>query len=182
MDDAICKQQAYQPGQDPFQVHRPYPKVQVAGPNAAYARMLGCDLASAGSEMTAVCQYLYQSWLLANRCPEVSRAISQIARVEMHHLRLLGETIVLLGGDPRFWAFGSNNRPLWWNGSAVCYTGSIQKMMLENIAMEQAAIDEYTRQRLLIGDACICALLERIVEDEQLHISLFRRFLEQAQG
>lgn len=172
-----------QPGQgsDPFQAQRPYPPVQVEGPNAAYARMLGADLAGGLSEMTSVSQYTYQNWALFERCPEVARAMGQIARVEMHHMRLLGQTIVLLGGDPRYWQLSGAGRPVWWSGATVCYTDSIQKMMLENIALEQSAIDEYTKQKLLVRDPNIVALLERILEDEYLHISLFRRFLEQAQ-
>jgi bacterioferritin len=168
-------------GHRQIQSPHPYPSPQVEGPNPAYARMLSANMAGGLSEMTGACQYAYQSWVLFERCPHSARTLEQIARVEMQHLRLMGQTVVLLGGDPRFWQLGRNCNPIWWNGSYVCHTHSMQKMMLENAAMEQAAIDEYEKQKLLIGDPNIVALLERILEDERLHLSLFRRFVSEAQ-
>lgn len=80
----------------------PYPEVRVARPNKEYAYLLLEDYAGMVSELTAVCQYSYHHFVLENENREVADALSCIALVEMHHLEILAETIVMLGVDPRY--------------------------------------------------------------------------------
>ncbi|MBS1328178.1 MAG: rubrerythrin family protein, partial [Oscillospiraceae bacterium] len=111
-----------QPSSEAFPVadSAPYPPLKVTGPNIQAACRLSQALAGAKSEMTAIMSYEYQHWILASCRPELAVTVFRIAKVEMHHLDMLGQLIVLLGADPRF---GCDQRGscAWWSGSMVCY-------------------------------------------------------------
>ena len=163
----------------PYQHQEAYPPIQAAGKNRQYARMLQRNIAAAESETTAVNQYVYQSWMLEKSHPEISSAMASIAMVEMHHLHMLGQMVVLLGGEPRF-CMGAGRGASCWNGSMVNYQPCLRQMMINNIKDEQGAIRQYSRQAASICDENVKNLLERIILDEKLHIDCFRRFLQEA--
>lgn len=81
---------------EPFMtsVPAPYPPVAVREKNPFYAALLAEDFAAATGELTAIHQYVYQSWIFAQRRYD-------IARVEMLHLDILGQLITLLGCVPK---------------------------------------------------------------------------------
>lgn len=157
----------------------PYPPVEVEGPNLQYARMLAIDFASGKSEMTSVTQYVYQSWVLAPQFAEVAETMHCIAMVEMHHLDILGNLITLLGGNPQYYAAPAR-RPMVWNGNMVNYSQTVAMAMRQNMALEKAAIDTYRRQAAVIQDAHIVAILNRIIQDEDVHMRIFRKYLDAA--
>lgn len=163
----------------PVAADDPYPVIEVSGPNPQYARMLQIDLASGHSEMTSITQYIYDSWRLDPRFANVAETLRRIAMVEMHHLDILGKLIVLLGGDPKYMAV--QQRPQVWNGNMVTYSRQFAAMMRDNILAEQMAIDTYARQAEIIRDEHIAALLRRILQDEYIHIELFRQYLDAAE-
>ena len=105
----------------------------------------------------------------------------EIAVVEMHHLDLLSQVISLLGGDPTFSAV-RNNRCIVWNGSMVNYCKNLPQMIRYNIRAEQEAIANYRRHIAFIKDRQIQALLERIIEDEEIHLAIFRQMLERLES
>ena len=154
----------------------PYPSIQVAAPNIAYAQLLAASLASARSELTAITQYTYFSWVLDTEWAQLCTVFRNIANVEMRHLDLLGRTITALGGNPMFRAF-PYKRPAFWSSGVLQYQSHIEKVLHISIAGEQEAIDGYQHLSKLIQDQSVIDLLQRIIVDEEIHLHLFQQYL-----
>ena len=157
----------------------PYPPLEVEGPNPQYARLLGIDMAGGRGEMTSITQYLYHSWTLPD-FDNAAPTLRQIAQVEMHHLDMLGQLIVLLGADPRF-SCDQRGSCAWWSGSMVCYSHDVRQILLNNITDEKKAAEFYRTAACDIPDPCVAAVLNRIARDEVLHAEIFTRFLKDCQ-
>lgn len=156
----------------------PYPPVKVEGKNHHYAQMLGQDLASSWGEMSAIYEYLYQHWILSEPQAALQTVLFRIAKVEMHHLNILGQLIRLLGGDPKCMYFSGHN-PVVWNGNMVNYNKGIRQILSYNIVCEQSAADGYIKQAQLIKDAQVSAMLRRLARDELVHRDIFSGFLKE---
>ena len=146
----------------------PYPPIEVAGKNRLYAGLMHMNLCAAQSEMTAVMQYLYQA----------SQALKQIAMVEMHHIDIFAQLICLLGGDPVY-SVSFRQRRRTWDGNMVSPCKNFFHMMQSNLLAEQETIDRYRRQAAMVHDASLSAILLRIVEDEKVHVKIFRSYLDE---
>ncbi len=154
----------------------PYPAIQVDAPNLAYAHLLTSALAASKSELTAVTQYTYFSWVTEPEWEPASKLFRGISKVEMRHLDMLGRTILALGGTPIFRSFPFQ-RPVFWNSGVLQYQSNIEKVLHISIASEQAAIDSYLHLSKLIQDQSVILILQRIVLDEKVHLQLFRDYL-----
>lgn len=154
----------------------PYPSISVSERNVSYAQLLSADLAGPRSEMTSICQYTYQSWAISSRYPAMAETIAAIAKVEMHHLNILGQLIVRLGGNPKL-QYIQNRRAFAWNSGHVNYTQSITDFFKANIAAEQYAAEMYMQHAKRIQDGDVSEMLARISLDEAQHKSIFERFL-----
>lgn len=152
----------------------PYPTVTTEGRNAAYAAILTNDLAGQISEMTAVTQYLYQSVMSANQ--KISKAMECIARVEMRHLEYISELIRDFGGTPKV-AVQNGCSLIFWNAQYVDYCSDPRIFLKNNIAAETGAITNYTKRIGQICDNLACAVLERIILDEENHRRIFYELL-----
>lgn len=148
----------------------PYPTVS-RGTDPDTVRMLKEDYAGAVSEMTAISQYIYQN-IQSTDNESFANAILQIAIVEMSHLDMLGDAILALGGNPTF-----GNGTVFWQGKLVNYARTLPEMLRADIEAETQAIANYERQAAKTANASVRALLERIVQDEQLHLRFFRETL-----
>ena len=157
-----------------FCVDKPYPEVQVERPNLDYAKALLFAYAGNVSEETAVHQYLYQSFVLDEK---LSNILEQIGIVEMHHVEILANIIKKLGLDPKYRTF-CFDKEIYWDASFVPYPITITSMLEQNIKSETEAIENYRRLISYIKDPYIQNSLERIIEDEQLHLSIFQNLLE----
>ena len=162
----------------PVQASPPYPPITVEGRNISYAQILSSDFAGSKGEMSAIYQYIYQSWILQEQHPLISETLLRIAKVEMQHLNILGQLTIKLGGNPKC-QFIQNRRSIVWNGSMVNYTQNLQEMLKANMADEQYAADMYMRHATMIQDGDISALLARLSLDELQHKSIVEGFLEQ---
>lgn len=152
----------------------PYPPVAVREKNPFYAAMLAEDLAGERGELTAIHQYVYQSWLLAPYSRDAARVLRNIARVEMLHLNILGELVALLGCTPKFGAVENGCR-VYWNGEMPSYEKNPVEMLEQNIRLEEAAISSYSAHAAQMQDARVQTMLRRLVLDEELHLQLFNR-------
>ena len=153
-----------------------YPPIQIAEPNPQYSQLLAIDLASAQSELTSIMQYIYQSWRLYGPYQKVGEVMECIARVEMHHMEILGKLITLLGGNPKYMSV-QHHCPTFWQADMVAYSGNLRQMIQEDIVLEQAAIDTYLRQFQIIKNPYIQAIIQRIIEDEKVHLAIFHKYL-----
>ncbi|MGE5628443.1 MAG: ferritin-like domain-containing protein [Solirubrobacterales bacterium] len=157
-----------------YSVNLPYPEPMIEMENIQYANILLADYAGAVSEFTAVSLYVYQHFVSEGQYKDYAQLIGGIARVEMKHLELLGETIKLEGIKPMFINRACPpGRP--WTPLYVNYTTSIKEMILEDIQSEHKAIKNYRYHLTLIQDKYIKKLLERIILDEEYHIKLFEK-------
>lgn len=150
----------------------PYPEPKVLGPNSYYANLLLEDYTGIVSEMTAINQYLYHHFTF-HHLKDLAELEECIAIIEMKHMELLAETILLLGADPRFRTL-TNNTSVYWSASYVYYGMDICDKLAADISSELQAIEQYRLHQKLIGDPNINQLLERIIMDEVLHVQLFR--------
>ncbi|GAV23857.1 ferritin-like domain-containing protein [Carboxydothermus pertinax] len=155
----------------------PYPPVKVESPNIMYAEILMDDYAGIAGELTAITQYLYHHLESEKVSPLTSALFKEIALVEMHHLDMVGRLIMEFGGNPTYrGSFGNNFA--YWSGSFVNYSQSIREQLIADIQAEKTAIENYQRHAAIIDDPYARAVLYRIIEDEELHLKLFRDALK----
>lgn len=157
-------------------VEKPYPVIQVEKENVEYAKILLEDYAGEGGEDTAIHEYLYQSITQV----EITNTLKEIAIVEMHHLRILGELIWKLGYPPSFYTIDSNiGCYLPWTSSYLNYSLDIHEAIMEDIERERKTIQRYQKHIEMIDDHYIQDILTRIIEDEQMHITCLRKICEE---
>ena len=155
----------------------PYPRVQVNGRNAEYARMMLSNMASDNSEMNAIAQYFYNQLITEERFGAISHCFRQIGETEMHHLEIFGQLALMLGADPRLWSY-RQERKTYWTPGYIQYPREIHALIQNSIDGENAAIRKYSEQARIIRDQHIVALLNRIILDERQHIEIFNQMLE----
>lgn len=157
-----------------IKIDKPYPEVEpMYCPRNA--RCIINDYSSSGdSEMSAINTYMYQSFVLADKYPELSKLLVGIALTEMHHLELLAEAIIASGCDPVF--SGSNG---YWNAMCVNYCKNPIEIIKFDIMSEKKAIANYKKAMCCVNNESICKLIARIILDEQLHIEELEKALEQ---
>lgn len=158
-----------------YQADAPYPQVRVKEKNYAYASMIAEAYAGRESELNAILEYSYQHFLKESENERVAGALIDIAEVEMHHLDLLGTLLVQLGSIP---VFAGRRRQLY-SASAVNYETDMVKLLNNDIESEYAAIDYYRYINARIEDDGINQLIDRIIEDEKMHIKVLKVLLEE---
>ena len=156
----------------------PYPEVKVTASNPYYATLLLEDYAGQVSELSAINQYVYHHVVLEPDFEEVADLLECIALVEMHHLEILAETILMLGVDPRYRTIAKNETEQYWDASFVYYGTSLCDRLTADIASEWAAVANYRRHQNMINDPYIRNILERIILDELHHIMLFNQMVD----
>ncbi len=147
----------------------PYPEVEPAE-NLADSKLLMPNYGGPAGELTAMTTYCFQNYI-TQKNKELADALIGIAKCEMHHHELLGETIFKLGGYP---VMGGRT---YWNGSFANYTLDPKKYLQQNIVGEETAILNYERTVLNLKTESVKLLLERIILDEELHIKIFKELL-----
>ncbi|MDD3340628.1 MAG: manganese catalase family protein [Bacilli bacterium] len=147
----------------------PYPEIKVLEPNIYYATLLKEDYAGFVSEFSALTQYVYHSFVTERIDEEIAEMLECISIVEMHHLKILAKLIDLLGEKPVYCA---QNR--LWNGSYVDYGHHLLEQLQADLESEYQAINQYQYHITLIKDPYIQAVLKRIIEDEEVHVTLFK--------
>lgn len=158
----------------PAMADLPYPPVQVRGRNQAYADLLSVDYCGAVSEMSAITQYINNENRLASVNCTMARTILSIAMAEMMHLQKLGELICLLGGNLDYAAKQPNGRMRLWTPEYLSLAQLPAQMAAIGIESEQAAIQQYRMHMKMIRDEDVCAVLARIIQDEEYHIMILR--------
>lgn len=160
-----------------YSVDLPYPPVKVDGKNMTYANILSNDFAGRVSEFSAISQYINHELRITVKDNNVAEAIKKISMVEMHHLQIIGELIVLLGGDPKY-AINKKGKWLNWTPDFIDYGTTIKSMIEYDIKGEVLAINQYNKHIEEINDENIKAILRRIIEDEENHINILEGLLK----
>ena len=154
-----------------YHVTLPYPKIKVESKNIAYANLILLNFAGYTSELSAVTQYVYHQISFADLYPQVSKIIRGISEVEMHHMEILGELIVKLGSEPRYW-INNKKKNSYWSPTFLNYNTSLKQAIAVNIKDEKDAILQYKNTIKQIDDKNIIDIINRIILDEEYHIQL----------
>ncbi len=164
-----------------YMANKSYPEIRVERKNEYYANLLLADYSGINGELTAISQYVFQDFNYFKEYSKFAQVIGKIAMVEMRHLELLGKTIKLLGVKPEF-KFKDNLSCFYlnWNSSYVNYYNTdIFSLLKLNIIKEKITIKNYKYHISIINDKYIKRLLERIIEDEQIHIECFQELIKE---
>lgn len=174
----------------PCQSDMPMPEGNVEGKNLDYANLLLDAYASASdSEIQAITQYIYQHKTIANE--SIANTLMCISLIEMRHLDKLGDLITALGGKPAFY----NSNRHYWNTGNIAYGDRdmlnlkldekdaesrevIKQKLLLDIKGEVNAINSYRFIKSNIEDKYIKRVLDKIISDEEVHISLFQGMIK----
>ena len=174
----------------PCQSEISFPEVKVENKNLAYADMLlDAYASSADSEIQAITQYIYHSKTIGNKT--ISNALMCTALIEMGHLDALSEIISELGGKP---AYYNSNRNFWMTGNiaygdknilnlkadenAFTDKHTIRSKLENDIIGEISAINGYKLLLSKIKDKYIQRVIEKIISDEEVHISIFQELIK----
>lgn len=157
-----------------------YPEVRAAGRNQRYAEAMLGNVGSANSEMTAVGMYFYGHLAMAE-LPEVAEVFHKISIVEMHHLEIFGSLARQLGADPRLWC-RQGGRRVWWTPGFVHYSQKLGPLLQIAYRDEEATIRKYQEQCRWIGDQNVVENLQRVIQDERVHLEIFRSLMESYGG
>lgn len=157
-----------------FASELPYPELAVYSVSRGDVIALTDDYAGRESETTAIMQYSYQSYILKEKYPDVAKVLEEIAIVEMTHHEMLAEAIIESGGDPVI-----AGRHCFWSGSTVNYAEDLYTILKADLQGELTAIANYKRTIAALSNKSIAALIERIILDEELHVKIFKKLIEE---
>ena len=167
MDEVSCEVR--------YAAEGPYPPVEVEGKNRQYAQAIGSNVGGSASEMSAVARYFY-SHVTVVGCEEVADCLMRIAVVEMRHLDIFARLARQLGEDPRLWAVNRGGRR-YWTPEYLRYPQRVDQVLRYALEEEKGTIQKYRQQMLWIRDNNVQANLQRIIEDEEVHVKLLTDLL-----
>ncbi len=150
----------------PSAAYSGYPEPRVAAPNKYYSQILLETLGGPVGELTTFAQYTYHFQVLVDRNDLVARALWRMAQVEMYHLYLVGKAIRLLGGDPRY--LSSSKTP--WAGDQVYYGKDTCDRLAADLHLERLTVEQYRNAQSHIEDPFVQILIERVIQDEEVHV------------
>lgn len=163
----------------PIMMDLPYPPIEAAEKNPAYANLLSMDYCGPVSEMSAITQYINnENRLSCELCP-LAQTLLGLAMAEMMHLQKLGQLIVLLGGTIDFTAKMQNGRKMLWTPEYLTIPEHAKKMIYADIDAEKSAVQQYRMHIKMINDPCVTAILSRIIQDEEYHIMILQSLLKE---
>lgn len=160
-----------------FASSAPYPEIAPGCQNNVYASWMQDNMGGANSEMTAVSIYIYNN-LITCSYEDIAYIFHKISIVEMHHLNIFGQLTLQLGGNPRLWTQRGRSR-LYWTPGYNKYPTVLPAIMENVLHHELSAIEKYERQIANIQNENITDNLKRIVEDEQIHVKIFREIIQE---
>jgi|AGTN01.2.fsa_nt_gi Uncharacterized conserved protein len=155
----------------------PYPEPNPGEKNPYYANEMLGNVGGANSEMTAIASYIYAHVILGDKYKEYSGCFHKICVTEMTHLDLFSELALALGADPRLWERQNFGYRYWSPSYVAAYPRELRPVIENALAGERAAIQKYQRQTKFIKNANIVEILERIIKDEELHVTIFEAML-----
>lgn len=158
----------------PIIVDLPYPSVASLSLDLRSARIISPAFSGVHSELNAILQYVYHYFnFKSSQEKAVAETLLGIAVAEMEHLQLLGDALLKLGVDPVYTRFPPLKQD-FYTARYVSYSKSIEKMLMDDITGELVAISEYEKMISLLDNENVCALISRIILDEQLHVRVLK--------
>lgn len=158
----------------------PYPAVNIDSTlEPEVVSLLITSYSGVKGEITAIFQYSYQSFYNKPTSCELHEILEEISINEMVHLEVLSQILLSQKIDPKFCRYIDNNKNICeaWSTNNVNYEKDIEKFLKYNIFLEQAAIDVYNE--IINKTSCLDlkSIINRIVEDEKVHLKIFNNLL-----
>ena len=119
-------------------------------------------------ELTAINQYFLHGEICGNWGYDRLYAFIRKESIdEMKHAEMIAERIDELGGTPNI------------NVGPISSGGDLEKMLRDNVAAEEEAVERYTKQIQDVGmsDPTTRRLLEDILAEEERHLNEWRTLL-----
>lgn len=155
-----------------------YPNLEDLSPDGYSARLLSTAYATSCGELNSVLQYVYHA--VNFECSgnkAVAEQLRGIALAEMLHVNLLAEALMRLGAQPVY----SVLPPAQYNFYStkfVAYSRSLQNMLEDDLMGEKYAIYTYERMLMRLKNSTLQTLICRIIDDENLHVSVLSALLQ----
>ena len=145
--------------------------------DAVSARIISPAYSSRCSELAAILQYVYYATVLENLgYTDISRQLLEIGEAEMHHLRLLAQTLIRLGVDPIYTAFPPK-RDAYFTTRYINYLTDPKTIIRSAICDEQCAIKQYDRMLDRLTNATVIDIIRHIRNAEQGHLETLNNIL-----
>jgi len=158
----------------------PYPSVDGLTMDLESVRIISPAYAAPGpAEMTASLTYTFQHFIFKKLGMEnIADTLEGISIAEMSHIDLLGTMITNMGVTPIY-----TSNPMrctdFYSTRNVNYTTNPQKMIIDDIADEFAAIDLYKCMISKLKNEQVGAVLSRIILDEKVHVEVLKQILKE---
>ena len=160
----------------PLRADLPYPSLDGLTKDLYTARVLSLAYATQESELGAIMQYTYHSFVFSLFDEDCQKLVQSIVITEMMHLDMIGEALAKMGINPIF----SPQPPLknnFFTTETVAYVTDREKMLRANLEGELNAIAGYKKIVSLISNPIIIDLVNRIIMDEEVHVLQLQRAL-----
>ncbi len=164
-----------------YEIHGNFPEAtkSILDKNIVY-KLMKINSGSKG-EFTSLAQYMYQHFILTynKKLPNFYEAIEKIAIREMIHYEMIAKKLYLSDVDPKYCKYIDNNINIcdYWSGHYVCYAKEFEKILKDNIKLEQIAINDYNEVLKESTDENLDEIVKRIIEDEVSHLDYFNTVL-----
>lgn len=161
----------------PIQLSEPYPTSEDISPDAYSLRIISPAYASSQSELNAILQYIYHSFFFERAGHrDIADVLTGIAISEMHHLDLLGGSILALGATPVYAQYPSTGFN-FYSAKYVAYSCTLKNMIEDDIIGERHAIAQYERMLKCLKNERVIAIITRILQDEKFHLQTLEKIL-----
>ena len=167
---------------EPLTMKEEFPTTEGLCPDAYSLAVISPAYASPTGELNAILQYFYHFFNFDRQgYDKYARTIESIAIAEMLHLELLGKTIMALGAQP---IYCQNPPPAFnfYSAKYVTYSRNLVNMIEDDILSEKRAIALYVKMLTRLKDEQVKKIINRILEDERLHLQALKEILEGLTG
>ena len=163
----------------PLIIDLPYPNIDDVGVDKKSASIISPSFSGGHGELNATLQYVYHHFNFNEQKDEESAEILMgIAVAEMKHLEMLGELLAKLGADPIYTRFPPYKND-FYTAATVSYSKTPRKMILDDVLAEMLAIKDYSKMLVELENEKVCAVIRRIMLDEELHLKVLKdRFVK----
>lgn len=156
-----------------------YPSVKDITRDLISARIISPAYATSCGELNTVLQYIYQSFCFNHAGKEsMAELIQSIAIAEMMHLNFLGNALINMGVQPLY-TFIPPTAFNFYSTKFVPYSSNLANMLDDDIVAEKHAIESYKKMLRRLKNEKVSALIERILQDEQIHLDAFVKAREE---
>ena len=150
-----------------------YPEITNATNSIRVVTILKDLLSSREGAVKDFLQHFYQSRIARQSDIEISELLEEIAIVEMEHSELLIDAIISFGGTPKY----EDGKGRTFNSNYINYSTKLKDILDINIKNKQQSIKNYLNAHQMITNQSLKDLINRIIEDEQLHLNVFKNLL-----